>query len=93
VVLAKNIKNVARNRGIMSKEDDFEHEMILADVLLRLKTLENLLIAKGSFTQEEYLEEMGKVAQQLAQSLIEKAQAGGQKGMEELISSIKNEGN
>lgn len=72
----------------MNKENELEDQMILADILLRLKTLETVLIKKQVFTQEEYLAEMGSIAQQMAKSLLEKAQVEGD--LDELISSLNN---
>lgn len=68
-------------------DQEFTTEMMIADILLRLKSLENILIAKGAVTEAEYLKEMENVAQQISKSLLEKAQAQG--GIDELINSIK----
>lgn len=84
VVLVRNIRNVVGD----NMDQEFTTEMMIADILLRLKSLENLLFAKGLITEEEYLKEMEKVAQQISKSLLEKAQAQG--GIDELINSIKS---
>ena len=71
----------------MSQEDiELSTEMMIADILLRLKSLENLLLARGVFTQEEYFKEMEGVANQISKALLEKAQAEGD--IDELIKSI-----
>lgn len=85
VVLVRNIRNVVGDN--MDKDQEFTTEMMIADILLRLKSLENILIAKGVLSEDQYLKEMEKVAQQISKSLLEKAQAQG--GIDELITSIK----
>lgn len=70
----------------MSQENELTTEMMIADILLRLKSLENLLIAKGVFAKEEYFKEMEDVANQISKALLEKAQVEGD--LDELIKSI-----
>jgi hypothetical protein len=59
----------------MNKKDAqaITNDIIIADALVRVKTLENLLIAKGLFTREEYNQEMEKVTQIISKSILEKA--------------------
>jgi len=59
----------------MNKKDSTEltTDVLIADALLRLKVIENLLIAKGVFTRDEFLQEMEVVAQQVAKSVLQKA--------------------
>lgn len=68
------------------EENEYSTEMMIADILLRLKSLENLLIAKGVFEQGEYLKEMEAVATQISRALLDKAQAEGD--IDELIKSL-----
>lgn len=73
----------------MSQADnEISTEMMIADILLRLKSLENLLIAKNVISQEEYFKEMEGVANQISKALLEKAQAEGD--IDELIKSMKS---
>lgn len=94
VVLVKNIKSVVE--GKMTKKNEFTNDMMMADALLRLKALENLLINKGIITQEEFSNEMGTIAAQIAKVILQKANVPGDldemiKGLQE--SSKKVEGN
>lgn len=50
-------------------------DVMIADALLRVKTLENILIAKGVFTREEYNQEMENVTKVIAKAILEKAGA------------------
>lgn len=47
--------------------------IIVADALVRVKTLENMLISKGLFTREEYNQEMENVTKILSKAILEKA--------------------
>lgn len=73
----------------MNKKEaqELTNEMMLADALLRLRSLEKLLIAKGVFTQEEFSQEMDVLAKQIAKSLLEKAHVKG--NIDELIESLQ----
>lgn len=62
------------------------NDLLIADALLRIRALENLLIAKGIFTKEEYSAEMELVTKQIAKILLEKANVGG--NLDELIDSL-----
>jgi len=72
----------------MSKKasDDLQDQMLLADALLRLKSLENVLIAKGIVTKEELSSEMDVLAKQIAKSLLARASVPGD--LDELINSL-----
>jgi hypothetical protein len=52
---------------------ELTNDMLIADLLMRVKCIENLLIAKGVFSKEELLAEMEVVAKQIAKSVLEKA--------------------
>jgi hypothetical protein len=73
----------------MSKKDhnDLSNEMMVADALLRLRAMENLLIAKGIFTQEEFSKEMSAIATQIAKTILQKAKVPGD--LDELIRSLQ----
>ena len=75
----------------MSKKEhnEFSDEMMLPDALLRLRALENLLMAKGIFTQEEFSQEMSGIAAQIAKSILQKANVPGD--LDELIKSLQQE--
>ncbi len=67
--------------------DTLSNELLVADALLRLKAVENLLIAKGVFTKEEFLSEMELVTRHIARTLLENANVQG--NLDELIDSLK----
>jgi hypothetical protein len=52
----------------MNKKETQEltNDMLITDALLQLKTLQDLLIAKGVFTKEEFLETMEEIAKKVA---------------------------
>lgn len=49
------------------------NDMMISDVLLRLKALENLLSNKGFFTKDEYNQELESLTKQIAQAILDKA--------------------
>lgn len=57
----------------MKKENDITNDVLIADALLRIKTIENLLISKGVFTKDEFQDELEAVAKKIAKSLLQKA--------------------
>lgn len=75
----------------MNKKEanEISNDMLIADVLLRLKAMENILVAKGIFTTEEFTQEMESIARQIAKSLLQKAKVPGD--LDELIKSLQTE--
>jgi hypothetical protein len=69
------------------ESDDLTNSMLIADALLRLKSMENILIAKGVFTREEFQAEMDGLAKQIAKSILEKANIQG--NIEDLIKELQ----
>lgn len=61
-------------------------QLVMADALIRLKALENLLISKGIITNEEFQSEMDVVTRSIAKTLLERANVGG--NLDELIDSL-----
>jgi len=59
----------------MNKKESLEltNDMLIADALLRLKALENILIAKGICSKEEISLEMEEIAKKIAKSILQKA--------------------
>lgn len=70
------------------ESDELTNSMLIADALLRVKSMENLLIAKGIFTKEELAAEVDGMAKQIAKSILEKVNLKGD--IDELIKSIQN---
>lgn len=58
-------------------KDKLTDQLNMADALLRLKSLENILIRKGIFTKEEYSAEMEAVTRTIAKTLLAQAQVAG----------------
>jgi len=68
--------------------EELNNDLLIADALLRLKTLEDLLIKKGVFTVEEYNEVMSNIASVIAKSLLEKSNVQG--NLDDIVASLKN---
>ncbi len=68
------------------KEDATSDGLLIADVLLQVRALQNLLIAKGVITREEFVAEMESVTHQIVKNLLEKVNVTGD--IDELIKSI-----
>lgn len=75
----------------MSKkqDDDLASDMTIADILLRLKTLENLLISKKVFTLDEFIQEMNEISSKVAKAILQKANIPGD--LDELIKNLQND--
>lgn len=73
----------------MNKKETSEltNDMLVADALLRLKAMENLLIAKGIISRDEFLQEMESVAKQIAKSILQKAGVPGE--IEDLLKTFQ----
>jgi TPP-dependent pyruvate/acetoin dehydrogenase alpha subunit len=57
--------------------EELTNDVLIADALLRLKTLENLLISKGIFTKEEFDTATSEIASKIAKSILQKANVPG----------------
>lgn len=57
--------------------EELTNDVLIADALLRLKTLENLLMEKGIFTKEEYDKATTEIASKIAKSILQKANVPG----------------
>ena len=66
--------------------DDLTNDMLITDIMLRLTTLEKLLIAKGVFTQEEFENEMSTIAAHVAKIVLQKSKVPGD--LDELIKNL-----
>jgi hypothetical protein len=69
-------------------KDELSNSLLIADALLRLKAIENILVAKGLITNDEFQQEMDKIAKQIAKSILEKANVKGD--IDELINSLRS---
>ena len=72
-----------------SKEaKDQTNSVLIADALIRCKTMEKLLIAKGVFTQEEFQQTMGLVVDILTKDILQKAGVPGD--LDAIIRSLRD---
>lgn len=67
---------------------DITNNVLIADALIRCKTMEKLLIAKGVFTKEEFQQTMGLVVDILTKDILQKAGVPG--NLDEIIKSLKD---
>lgn len=67
--------------------EELTNDVLIADALLRLKTMETLLISKGIFTLEEYNLAMNDIATKIAKSILQKASVPG--NLDELIKGLQ----
>lgn len=71
----------------MTKKEDVSDSMLLADALLRVKAMENLLISKGLITREELTKEMEDITIMIAKKLLEKANVSGD--LDQILQEIR----
>lgn len=69
------------------QSESLTNDMLVADALLRIKTIENLLIAKGIFTSDEFTNEMESIAAKIAKTILQNAKVPGD--LDKLIDSLQ----
>lgn len=52
--------------------EELTNDVLIADALVRLKTLETLLISKGIFSEEEFKSQMATTTQFIMDSILNK---------------------
>jgi len=57
----------------MSNKNVITNDIMIADVCLRIKTMEKILVDKGIFTREEYNKEMEGITAEISNVILEKA--------------------
>lgn len=67
--------------------EELTNDVLIADALLRLKTMESILISKGVFTLEEYNAAMNDIASKIAKTILQKASVPG--NLDELIQGLQ----
>jgi hypothetical protein len=72
------------------KQEMISTDSLAADALVRIKTVENMLIAKGIFTREEYNTEMKEVVRTIAKNILVKANVSG--NLDEMVDKMLGEG-
>lgn len=87
VVLEKSSRGAVVSN--MPKKEVPSNDLLVADALLRLKSLENVLIAKGVFTKEELISETESVTRNIAKQLLQSLNVPGD--LDDLLKSITEE--
>ena len=59
------------------QNEDFTNDVLIADALLRLSTLENLLVEKGIFTRDEFNKATYVAASNIAKIILQRANIPG----------------
>ena len=67
--------------------EELTNDVLIADALLRLKTLETILVNKGIFTQEEYDVIKTEITTKIAKVILQNANIPG--NLDELISNLQ----
>lgn len=57
--------------------EEFTNDVLIADVLLRLTTLEHLLVSKGVFTQAEYDLATQEMSTKIVKTILQRANVPG----------------
>ena len=57
------------------KKPEITNDILMADIMLRLTTMEKLLIDKGILSKEEFLAVMEEIAKSVSKIVIDKANA------------------
>ncbi len=73
------------------KSIDLTNDALITDALLRLRTIENLLVAKGIVTQDEYVQELNTVSNAIMKEILKKANVPGD--LDELINTLNSVSN
>lgn len=66
--------------------ESYVNDLSIIDALLRIKAIEQLLISKGVFTKEEFSSEIEAITNNIAKTLLEKANIPGD--LDELLKSL-----
>ncbi|CAB4197044.1 hypothetical protein UFOVP1290_564 [uncultured Caudovirales phage] len=67
--------------------EELTNDILIADILLRLKTLEVILLNKGVFTQEEYDLVKNEITTKIAKTILQNTNVPG--NLDELISNLQ----
>lgn len=72
------------------KKTELTNDILIADALVRLKALENILVGKGILTIEEFNKEMEDVANKIAKSILQKSNVSSEE-IDNIINSFKKD--
>jgi hypothetical protein len=86
----RNTRNaVEGNMTDDKKKTPITNDVLIADIMLRVTSMEKLLIDKGIFTLEELTATTEEIARNVARVVLEKAQAS--KTVDEFLAELKGE--
>lgn len=66
---------------------ELTNDVLIADILIRIKTLETLLISKGVFTEIEFKNQMRDITELLSLTILQKANVQG--NLNKIIEDLK----
>lgn len=66
---------------------ELTNDILIADALIRLKTFETLLIAKGIFTEAEFKNQMKDIAELISLTILQRASVPGD--LNKIIQDLK----
>jgi hypothetical protein len=61
----------------MSDKKETTSDVLVADAILRLQSMQNILVRKGYFTNEEFSVEIKEVSNNILKAILQKAQVPG----------------
>ena len=71
------------------KNNDMSNDIMIADILLRITTLEKLLVSKGILSQEEINTMMDDLSSKILKSILEKSNIPGDH--DEILKNMKDD--
>jgi TPP-dependent pyruvate/acetoin dehydrogenase alpha subunit len=70
----------------MTDKNDYNSDVLIADIMLRVTAIEKLLIEKNVLTKEEISATTEEIAKKVAKVILEKAQSS--KNIDEFIANL-----
>ena len=70
-------------------EDSLQNYLMLAEILLRISSLEKILLSKGLFTKEEYVKIVEEVSSEAAKNILNKAMVSGD--LDKIVDDLKKD--
>ncbi len=70
----------------MSDKKETTIDVLVADAVLRIQSMQNILVRKGYFTNEEFSAEIKEVSNNILKAILQKAQVPGD--LDELLKTL-----
>ncbi len=70
----------------MSDKKETTIDVLVADAVLRIQSIQNILVRKGYFTNEEFSAEIKEVSNSILKAILQKAQVPGD--LDELLKTL-----